>query len=251
MSLGQTASAPASTWLTAVRASSSSVSSFATVSPSSTPQCPWSVYSQRQTSVSSVSPGASARSARSARWTIPSSSQAPEPSSSFASGMPKSSTARTPEPGELARLADELVDRALRDPGQPVDRTDDALARAREERHHDVVERRATSRARARAARRCGAAAAGAWPGSSRPKRTHRESLERCDVRSRSGRLTRVSAARSRPRRRSGPRARPPTTRGRPARRRTPRSHGPPPSSAARRARRGCRTARRPRAARR
>jgi hypothetical protein len=38
MSLGQTASAPASAWLTAVRASSSSVSSFATVSPSSTPQ---------------------------------------------------------------------------------------------------------------------------------------------------------------------------------------------------------------------
>ena len=32
------------------------------------------------------------RTARSARWTIPSSSQAPEPSSSFASGMPKRST---------------------------------------------------------------------------------------------------------------------------------------------------------------
>jgi hypothetical protein len=38
MSLGQTASAPASTWLAAVRASSSSVSSFATLSPSMTPQ---------------------------------------------------------------------------------------------------------------------------------------------------------------------------------------------------------------------
>ena len=96
MSLGQTASAPASTWLTAVRTSDSSVSSFATVSPSSVPQCPCSVYSQRQTSVRSVRPGASALSARRARWTIPSSSQAPEPSASFDSGIPKRSTARTP-----------------------------------------------------------------------------------------------------------------------------------------------------------
>ena len=57
MSLGATASAPASTWLTAVRASSSSVSSFATSPSRRTPQWPCDVYSQRQTSVSSVRPG--------------------------------------------------------------------------------------------------------------------------------------------------------------------------------------------------
>ena len=51
MSLGATASAPASTWLTAVRASSSSVSSFATSPSRMTPQWPCAVYSQRQTSV--------------------------------------------------------------------------------------------------------------------------------------------------------------------------------------------------------
>ena len=56
MSLGATASAPASTWLTAVRASRSSVSSFATSPSRSTPQCPWLVYSQRQTSVTRVRP---------------------------------------------------------------------------------------------------------------------------------------------------------------------------------------------------
>ena len=97
MSLGATTSAPASTWLTAVRARSSSVSSLSTSPSCSTPQWPWLVYSQRQTSVTSVRPGTSARSARSARCTMPSASQAPLPSSSFSSGMPNSSTARTPE----------------------------------------------------------------------------------------------------------------------------------------------------------
>jgi hypothetical protein len=42
---------------------------------------------------------------------------------------------------ELRALAHHLVDRALRDPGQSLDRADDAFARAGEERHHDVVER--------------------------------------------------------------------------------------------------------------
>src|SRR6266540_7385154 len=96
MSLGQTASAPASTWLTAVRAISSSDSSFR-ISPSrTTPQWPCEVYSQRQTSVRRSSSGYLGLSSRSARWTIPSSSQAPEPSSSFASGIPKRITERTP-----------------------------------------------------------------------------------------------------------------------------------------------------------
>ena len=54
MSLGATMSAPALAWLTAVRASSSSVGSLSTSKPSrpstTTPQWPWLVYSQRQTS---------------------------------------------------------------------------------------------------------------------------------------------------------------------------------------------------------
>ncbi len=51
MSLGATMSAPASAWVTAVRASSSRVASFSTSPDGVTmPQWPWSVYSQRQTS---------------------------------------------------------------------------------------------------------------------------------------------------------------------------------------------------------
>ena len=96
MSLGQTASAPASTWLTAVRAISSSDASLSTSSPRSTPQWPCAVYSQRQTSVKSRSSGNRGRSERRARCTIPSSSHAPEPSSSFDSGIPNRITAPTP-----------------------------------------------------------------------------------------------------------------------------------------------------------
>src|SRR5918996_2492443 len=96
MSLGATASAPASAWLTAVRARSSRVTSFRISPPSTTPQWPCDVYSQRQTSVRSTSPGTRSRSDRKARWTMPSSSYAPEAASSFSSGMPKSRTAGTP-----------------------------------------------------------------------------------------------------------------------------------------------------------
>ena len=141
MSLGATTSAPASTWLTAVRASSSSVSSFSTSPSRSTPQCPWLVYSQRHTSVTSVRPGTSARSARSARCTIPSSSQAPEPSSSFSSGIPKRSTARTPSDASSAASRTISSTERWAIPSSPVDRADDALPGAGEERHHDVVER--------------------------------------------------------------------------------------------------------------
>ena len=59
MSLGATTSAPALAWLTAVRASSSSVGSLSTSKPSrlsiTTPQWPWLVYSHRQTSAMSTS----------------------------------------------------------------------------------------------------------------------------------------------------------------------------------------------------
>src|SRR3954447_5208194 len=96
MSEGQTASAPASTWLTAVRASSSTDSSFRTEPSCTTPQSPCEVYSQRQTSVRSRSSGKRGRSARRACCTIPPAIHAPEPSSSFASGIPKRRTEETP-----------------------------------------------------------------------------------------------------------------------------------------------------------
>ena len=62
-----------------------------------TPQWPCAVYSHRQTSVSRSSSGNRGRSARSARCTIPSSIQAPDPSSSLLSGIPNRITAFTPD----------------------------------------------------------------------------------------------------------------------------------------------------------
>ena len=88
--------------------------------------------------MTSTSSGCSARSARSARWTIPSSSHAPEPSSSFSSGMPKRST-------RLARRAGRARPPRRRGP-RP---SSGSIAGQRlvphrrgpdEERHHEVVE---------------------------------------------------------------------------------------------------------------
>ena len=59
--------------------------------------------------MSSTSSGKRGRSARSARWTMPSSSQAPLPSSSFASGMPKRMHRAHAEADELVGLAHEIV----------------------------------------------------------------------------------------------------------------------------------------------
>jgi hypothetical protein len=98
MSLGATTSAPASTWLTAVRAMSSIEASFATSPFSITPQCPCEVYSQRHTSVTSTRSGYRSRSERNARWTMPSAAYAPVPSSSLASGIPNRITAERPRP---------------------------------------------------------------------------------------------------------------------------------------------------------
>ncbi len=150
MSLGATTSAPASTCETAVRASSSSDASLSTSPSRSTPQWPCAVYSQRQTSVISSSSGKRGRSARSACWTIPSSIQAPEPSSSFSSGMPNRITALTPArtSSSHSRTTPSTVCRAQR--GQ-------ALVRERlgrdEERHARGRRARPSSRARGRAAR--------------------------------------------------------------------------------------------------
>ena len=137
MSLGQTASAPAAACETAVRASSSSVASLSTWSPSSTPQWPCEVYSQRQTSVSSTSAGLASRSARSARWMTPSSSQAPEPSASFSSGIPNRITAFTPSASRLVGLGGQVVDREAAERGQLGVRLG---RRPDEERQDEVVE---------------------------------------------------------------------------------------------------------------
>ena len=62
-----------------------------------TPQWPWLVYSHRHRSVITSRSGWASLIARVASWTMPSSSQAPEPSSSLAAGRPNSSTAGNPE----------------------------------------------------------------------------------------------------------------------------------------------------------
>ena len=89
----------------------------------------------------SVSPGTSPRSARSACWTIPSASQAPEPSSSFSSGTPNRSTAlHDPSRWSSAHSRTTSSTERCAIPSSPVDRPHDSFARAGEERHHDVVE---------------------------------------------------------------------------------------------------------------
>ena len=97
MSDGATRSAPARAWLTAVRASSSTLASLSTAPSSrSTPQWPWSVYSHRHTSVITSSSGCACLIAAVASCTTPSSSHAPEPCSSFSAGTPNSITAAMP-----------------------------------------------------------------------------------------------------------------------------------------------------------
>ena len=107
-------------------------------SPRRTPQWPCAVYSQRQTSVSRSSSGKRARSARSACWTIPSAIQAPEPSSSFSSGMPKRITALTPARSSSSHSRTRPVDGQARHRRQRL--VAERLGRD-EERHHEVVER--------------------------------------------------------------------------------------------------------------
>ena len=80
-----------------MRASNSSVASLSTTpSERSTPQWPWLVYSQRQRSVITSRSGCAVLIARVASWMTPSSSHAPEPSSSLDAGSPNSSTAGMP-----------------------------------------------------------------------------------------------------------------------------------------------------------
>ena len=68
---GATMSAPASAWLTAVRARSSRDSSFRTSPSRTTPQWPCEVYSHRQVSAMTTISGAARRTARMASCTTP------------------------------------------------------------------------------------------------------------------------------------------------------------------------------------
>ena len=170
MSLGATASAPASACETAVRASSSSVWSLSTTpSARSTPQWPCDVYSHRHRSVMTSRSGCAALIARVASWITPSSSHAPEPSASLLAGSPNSSTAGMPSACGDPGLLDRAVDREVVDPRQLGDRRALRAGRHHEHRVDEVRDRRARSRGRGRAARRSGAGGAGGWRG--RPSR--------------------------------------------------------------------------------
>ena len=137
MSLGQTASAPASAWLTAVRASSSSASSLSTPSlVAPTPQWPCDVYSQRQTSVSSTQLRERGRSSRSARWMTPSGSQAPEPSSSFESGIPNRISAVMPASATASASRTRSATEKRPSAGSP---SFGARVRPDEERHDEIA----------------------------------------------------------------------------------------------------------------
>jgi len=93
---GATISAPALACDTAVRAKYSNVGSFITSPSLIIPQCPWLVNSQRQTSVITSSSGYFSLITLIACCTIPSSTKAPVPNSSFSSGIPNSIIAGIP-----------------------------------------------------------------------------------------------------------------------------------------------------------
>ena len=75
--------------------------------------------------------------ARSARWTIPSDAYAPDPSSSFSSGIPKRMHGGQPEPEQLLGLAREIVDREAAERRQLLVR----LARGPDEERIDEIGR--------------------------------------------------------------------------------------------------------------
>src|SRR5579872_4339672 len=96
IALGATMSAPAWAYARAASASSGSVASLSTRSPSRTPQWPCVVYSQRQTSAISTMGSPSDLSMRSVSGTGPLGFHAPRPSGSFSSGIPNRRTPPTP-----------------------------------------------------------------------------------------------------------------------------------------------------------
>ena len=88
-----------------------------------TPQWPWSVYSSTHRSAHEheSSPTSSRRSRR-ATCTMPSGSQAPEPSASFAAGTPNRITAGHAQAGQLRDLLAQRLAGVLHDAGQRRDR---------------------------------------------------------------------------------------------------------------------------------
>ena len=140
MSLGATTSAPASTWLTAVRASRSSVSSFVDLA----------VVQHAAVAVARVLAEADVGDQRQSRHLGP---HGAECALHDAVGVPgarallvlllgdaEQQHRADPECVERRALAHDLVDRALRDPVESGDRAYDTLTGAGEKRHHDVVE---------------------------------------------------------------------------------------------------------------
>ena len=205
MSLGAITSAPARACDSAVRASSSTLASLSTdPSARSRPQWPWLVYSHRHRSAITSTSGWASLIARVASWTAPSSSQAPEPSSSLCAGMPKSRTRGDAQRVGLARLGDGAGDREPVDAGHGADRQ--RARRGPPRRRAAGRSRRdpAASRARGRAAPAWRAGGAGAFAGRARLHR-RRKAIRPRDP---TGAPWRPSPRRSGRRRRGPPRCR-------------------------------------------
>ena len=134
MSEGAMMSTPAFTWETAVRASSSRLSSLrisysavaggaAAAAPRgcvpafTMPQCPCDMYSQRQTSPMMTRSRTSLLMARAARCTMPPSAQAPVATSSFFSGSPNRITEGTPRAWALRASFTASSTERLKTPG--------------------------------------------------------------------------------------------------------------------------------------
>ena len=110
-------SAPARAWLTAVRASSSSVASLSTA-PSSRRHAAVAVVgvlAQAHVGDDQRASGSACLIARAVICTTPSSSHAPEPCSSFSAGIPNRSTAPSPSIGSFASALDRAGDRQARE----------------------------------------------------------------------------------------------------------------------------------------
>ena len=97
------------------------------------PQWPCDVYSQRHTSAMTVTSPSRRLISAIARGTAPPASHAPLPVASFSSGIPNSSTDRTPSVAEVAKLGIESVNRCVAVAGHAGDRPLDADTFAHEQ----------------------------------------------------------------------------------------------------------------------
>ena len=137
-------------------------------SSSSTPQWPWSVYSSTQRSaISTRSSPTSSRRSRSATCTMPSGSQAPEPSASLVAGHAEQDHAGHAEGGQLGDLLAQRLAGVLHDAGQRLDRLRLGDALPHEQRGDQVVDRQPGLGHHPAQGRACGGAGAGGAGGSS------------------------------------------------------------------------------------